>query len=128
MRRTTTGRRYDSLDEFYEDPERWMSSERDLGLHWVDGDGATYRAAWIARTEELYCVRYRTPNGEGGEVEVLGSVPAARLAHALRGWSDMCGEPESFEWLYTLAREQSDRSGRARPRRQLVNPSLRAVH
>jgi hypothetical protein len=99
LRTRTTARRYDSLDQFYEDPERWRSSERDLGLRWVGADGVTYRAAWIARTEEIYCVRYRTPDGKGGTVEVIGSLPAAAVDRGLAGWSAVCGQPESYEWL-----------------------------
>ena len=113
-RRGVRGRRYRSLDEFYADPERWMSRERDLGLSWIAADGAVYRAAWIARTEELYAVRYRTPDGGGGTVEVLGCISAAHVDVALSGWSDVCGEPSSYEWL----RERVRRSGgRSRPKR-----------
>jgi hypothetical protein len=93
------GRRYASVEAFYRDPERWMSTERDLGLRWEDADGAGYRAAWIERTEELYCVRYRTPEGDGGQVEVLACIPGSRVDRELAGWSEVCGEPESFEWL-----------------------------
>src|SRR4051794_13049691 len=107
------GRRYKSLDDFYRDPERWMSTERDLGLRWVGAGGEGYRAAWIARTEELYCVRYRTPEGGGGGVEVLGCVPAARVDRALSGWSEVCGEPESLEWLRDRVRRCC--GGRVRP-------------
>src|SRR3954451_25135294 len=99
LRPRTTARRYKSLDEFYADPERWMSAERDLGLRWIDAEGAEYRAAWIARTEEVYCVRYRTPDGDGGSVEVLGSLPAAAVDRGLAGWNRISGQPGSLEWL-----------------------------
>src|SRR3954447_14210361 len=99
LRSRTTARRYDSLKTFYADPERWMSRERDLGLRWVDGEGATYRAAWIARTEEIYCVRYRTADGDGGTVEVIASLPASSVDRGLAGWNEICGQPESYEWL-----------------------------
>jgi hypothetical protein len=99
LRTRTTARRYESLDAFYDDPERWRSTERDLGLRWMDESGATYRAAWIARTEEIYCVRYRTPDGRGGTVEVLGSLPASSVDRGLAGWNEVCGQPASFEWL-----------------------------
>jgi hypothetical protein len=120
----TTARRYESIDAFYADPERWMSRERDLGLHWVDTAGATYRAAWIARTEEVYAVRYRTPDGDGGSVEVLGCIRAPCVDRVLAGWSEMCGEPESFEWL----RREARRARQARRDGQRRRPPARATH
>ena|SRR5690349_4593388 len=112
LRTRTTGRHYDSLKQFYEDPERRISGERELGLHWVDASGAVYRAAWVARTEEVYCVRYRTLDDDGGQVEVLGSLPAASVDRGLAGWSKVCGQPRSFEWLERRVR----RAPRIRPR------------
>jgi hypothetical protein len=117
LRTRTTARRYDSLQKFYEDPERWRSTERDLGLRWIDAHGSIYRAAWIARTEEVYCVRYRTPDGDGGSVEVIGSLPAASVDRGLAGWSRVCGQPESFEWLRRRVRRAPRKPSNAtRPR------------
>lgn len=117
FRTRTTGRHYESLQQFYEHPERRMSCERDLGLHWVDATGAMYRAAWIARTEEVYCVRYGTRDADGGEVQILGSLPAPSIDRGLAGWSRVCGQPGSFEWLQRRVRNAPrKRPNTARPR------------
>ena len=101
---------FESLAELYATPARWRSPERDVGLRWRDSDGATYRAAWIRDTEELYCVRHLTAADGAAPVEVLARVSRTTLDSALAGWQDVCGEPGSYEWL-------CDRAGAARSAR-----------
>jgi hypothetical protein len=101
------------LADFYADPRRWESSETDLGLQWVDAAGLTYRAAWIEATEELYCVQHLGTGG-GGSVRILGRIPSRQLDAAVEGWQDVCGGPESFEWLCSRMPERSVRARRRR--------------
>ena len=103
--RWTRQRASDSMDpamrSFYDaDPRRGPSLERDLGLNWRSVHGATYRAAWIADTEELYAVRH-SGNTEKAEVTVLGRFAPDVLERALAGWRRIAefGEPGSYEWL-----------------------------
>ena len=94
------------LRAFYAaDPRRRSSAERDYGLRWRSATGATYRAAWIADTEELYAVRHSAAT-DRAEVTVLASVCAELLDHALAGWRRVCGsdQPGSYEWLLERAR------------------------
>jgi hypothetical protein len=88
------------LRAFYAaDPRRERSRERDLGLRWRSVHGTTYRAAWIAETEELYAVRH---SGSGNaEVTVLARLGSEALDRALAGWRAICdaGKPGSYEWL-----------------------------
>jgi hypothetical protein len=89
------------LRAFYAaDPRRGASAERDLGLRWRSVTGATYRAAWIAETEELYAVR-SSGAGETAGVTVLGRIRADLLERVLTGWRAIAssGEPGSYEWL-----------------------------
>jgi hypothetical protein len=91
---------YSSLSRFYADDERrHRSTEVDLGLRWR-GAGATYRAAWVRETGEVYLFEHARPGGAGGTVHVLGRrFDAAGLFAAFRGWHDVCGEPDSLGWL-----------------------------
>lgn len=90
-----------ALRAFYAaDPRRSGSVERDLGLRWRSADGATFRAAWIADTGELYSVRHdRAPEGSG--VEVIARLDAEALERRLAGWREVCDSdrPGSYEWL-----------------------------
>ena len=91
---------YDSLAEFYADDERRRgSAEIDVGLRWR-GANATYRAAWVRDTREIYLFEHLRPEGGGGAVHVLGHrYDEAALAQAFAGWRDVCGEPGSLTWL-----------------------------
>lgn len=86
------------------DPRRRASAERDFGLRWRSATGATYRAAWIADTEELYSVRHSGAS-ERAEVRVLARVGAELLDCVLAGWRRICDsdEPGSYEWLVERA-------------------------
>jgi hypothetical protein len=90
-----------AMRSFYAaDPRRAPSLERDLGLNWRSAHGATYRAAWIADTQEVYSVRH-SGNAEEAEVRVLGRLAPDVLDRALAGWRRISelGEPGSYEWL-----------------------------
>lgn len=90
-----------ALRRFYDaDPRRGPSLERDLGVNWVSVHGTSYRAAWIADTEELYAVRRSGDTGRA-QVTVLGRLSAGAVERALAGWRRVSesGRPGSYEWL-----------------------------
>lgn len=93
------------LRAFYAaDPRRGASPERDFGLRWRSVHGTTYRAAWIADTEELYSVR-RSGVTDEAEVTVLARLAPEAVERALAGWRRICdsGLPGSYEWLVERA-------------------------
>ena len=83
---------------------RGATEERDLGLRWRSAHGTTYRAAWIADTEELYSVRHGGER-EPAEVTVLAHLGAEALDCALAGWRRVCDsdQPGSYEGLLERA-------------------------
>ena len=91
---------YSSLSRFYAgDERRHRSREIDLGLRWRSAD-ATYRAAWVQETGEVYLFEHLRPSGDGGTVHVLGRrFDAAALLRTFAGWRDVCGRPDSLTWL-----------------------------
>ncbi|MDO8212610.1 hypothetical protein [Conexibacter sp. CPCC 206217] len=104
------------LKAFYSERVRRESSERDLGLAWRSADGMSYRAAWIEDTDEIYTVAHRTEDGRGGEVELLGTVPADDLASALDGWQEVCGTERSYEWLLARVGQAAQAAPQRPPR------------
>jgi hypothetical protein len=82
-----TASTYASLDDFATaDPRRLTSREVDFGLSWHDpSSGATYRAAWVEATGELYVVQAGDPETGGGHVEVLAVTDRATIESALEG-------------------------------------------
>jgi hypothetical protein len=93
------------LRAFYAaDPRRGASHERDFGLRWRSAQGTTYRAAWIADTQELYAVRHGG-DSEQAEVTVLARLGVEALDRALAGWRRVCDsdQPGSYEWLLERA-------------------------
>jgi hypothetical protein len=86
------------------DPRRARSAERDLGLTWRSAKGATYRAAWIVETGELYSVRH-SGDTDQAEVRVLARIGSDALERALAGWRRICAasQPGSYEWLVERA-------------------------
>jgi hypothetical protein len=82
------------------DPRRGPSLERDLGVNWLSAHGTSYRAAWIADTQELYAVR-RSGDTEGATVTVLGRLGLDVIEKALAGWRRVSesGRPGTYEWL-----------------------------
>ncbi len=94
-----------SVRAFYAaDPRRRGSAERDFGLRWRSATGATYRAAWIEETGELYAVRH-SGTDEKAEVTVLARAGAEVLDRALAGWRRICDGDSagSYEWLVERA-------------------------
>ena len=94
-------RTYLSLGAFYaSDPARRSSRERDVGLFWRSRRGPTYRAAWVEDTGELYLFQHALGGPGGGSVHLLApTMDEAELERRLAGWSDVCGQPGSLEWL-----------------------------
>jgi hypothetical protein len=100
--------RYPSLDAFYaSDHRRRASRERDLGLFWRARGGATYRAAWVQATGELYLLRHGRPDCRGGFVRLLGRFPAHELERRFAGWREVCGQAHSLDWLLERAQTSS---------------------
>jgi hypothetical protein len=85
-----------SLNAFYNaDRRRLRSRERDVGLYWRADDGATFRAAWVQETGEVYLFRH----GEG-TVHVLGRrFGLGELQRALHGYRDVVGQEASLTWF-----------------------------
>ena len=92
-----TASTYASLDDFATaDPRRLTSREVDFGLSWHDpATGATYRAAWVEATGELYVVQAGDPQTGGGHVEVLAVTDRATVESALEGRP----ERPSLAWI-----------------------------
>ena len=104
-RRRASGAMGAGLRAFYAaDPRRGPSSERDFGLRWRSAQGTTYRAAWIADTQELYSVRHGGDT-EHAEVTVLARLGGEAVDRALAGWHRICDsdQPGSYEWLLERA-------------------------
>ena len=95
---------YASLNAFHAaDTRRRASTERDVGRRWRGRNGATYRAAWVQATGELYVVR----NGHPDTVEVAGRRFALGELHAvLSGYQDVCGRAGSLGWLLERIRHR----------------------
>ncbi len=109
--RADRGARYRSLSNFYlADSRRIASRERDVGLWWrVGALGPIYRAAWVRDTGELYVVRLGPARDGTGQVEVLGTAADRNeLERALRGWRDVCPQPDSMTWLRHRAARLAD--------------------
>jgi len=89
-------RSYESLNAFYNaDRRRLHSRERDVGLYWRGEDGATFRAAWVQETGEVYLFRH----GDG-TVDVPGRrFGLGELQSALSGYRDVCGREASLTWF-----------------------------
>jgi DNA-directed RNA polymerase subunit RPC12/RpoP len=96
------------LDFAWADRRRLPSRERDVGLRWRAAEaGSPWRAAWVEDTGELYVVQSGEPATGGGHVEVLGVArELPDLAAALAGWEDVCGEPDSLDWLRARCAER----------------------
>ena len=92
---------YSSLEAFYDaDRRRRRSRERDVGLAWRGRRGATYRAAWIQETGEVYVLRRGHATQGGGTVEVAERrFGQGELHSVLSGYQDVCGRPGSLGWL-----------------------------
>jgi hypothetical protein len=105
---TESTRFYTSLQAFYAaDQRRHHSRERDFGLLWRGRGGATYRAAWVQETGEVYVIRHGHPDAGGGTVEVTERRFGLDELHAVVfGYEDVCGRPGSLGWLLDRVRHQ----------------------
>jgi hypothetical protein len=94
-------RRFGSLEAFYAaDHRRRHSRERDVGLMWRGPRGATFRAAWVQETGEVYLYRHGHPTAGGGTVDVLARrFGLGELHVALRGYAEVCGRRRSLAWF-----------------------------
>jgi hypothetical protein len=92
---------YPSLDAFYDaDRRRRYSRERDVGLVWRGSGGATFRAAWVQETGEVYLFKHGHPLDGGGTVAVMERrFGLGELQAALRGFREVCGRPTSLVWF-----------------------------
>ena len=99
---------YPSLDAFYAgDRRRRASRERDVGLYWRGRGGATYRAAWVQATGELYVLEHGRPHCRGGFLRVVGRYGARELEQTFAGWREACGRARSLDWLLNRAQSSS---------------------
>jgi hypothetical protein len=92
---------FPSLTAFYAaDRRRRHSRERDVGLVWRGPTGATFRAAWIQETGEVYLFRHGHPMDGGGTVDLLERrFGFGELQAAIRGYQDVVGAPGSLAWF-----------------------------
>jgi hypothetical protein len=92
---------YPTLDAFYDaDRRRRLSRERDVGLVWRGAGGATFRAAWVQETGEVYLFKHGHPLDGGGEVSVMARrFGLGELQRALGGYRDVCGRSGSLVWF-----------------------------
>lgn len=100
---------YSSLAAFYAAaPRRWPSREVDIGLRWRGAGPATYRAAFVEATGELYVFEHQRADGGGGMVFVHDRVAADwNLAETFDGWESVCGAEGSFDWFLARAEGRS---------------------
>jgi hypothetical protein len=120
--------RYGSLSNFYRaDSRRRSSREQDVGLWWrVGAHGPVYRAAWVRDTGELYVTRLGTLQDGSGEVVVLGRArERSQLEEVLRGWQDVCPQPDSMTWLRHRAASLEPAE---KPARSSARASLSQAH
>ena len=96
---------YPSLEAFYAaDFRRRHSKERDLGLLWRDRGEASFRAAWVQGTGEVYLFMYAQIDGRGGTVDVLDRRFTLReILRTFAGYRDVCGRPGSLLWFLDRA-------------------------
>jgi|GEM_PF-718605 len=110
------------IEEFYDaDPRRRGSAELELGEDWHDAHGVRYELSWVEETGELYVMREPAPSGwatpfggihargshsvdeqevEGMTVDVVGRIGTrTEVEHALSGWQEAMGAPDSVAWL-----------------------------
>jgi hypothetical protein len=92
---------YPSLDAFYDsDRRRRRSHERDVGLIWRGSGGATFRAAWVQETGEVYLFKHGHSLDGGGTVSVMARrFGLGELQAALSGYRDVCGRSGSLVWF-----------------------------
>ena len=81
------------------------SLERDVGRFWRSRRGATFRAAWLHDTGELYLVQHALDGRGGGMVHLLPpTMGESELERRLAGWPDVSDREGSLEWLLARVR------------------------
>ena len=107
---------YPSLEAFYAgDDRRPRSRELDIGLWWRGRAGATFRAAWVEQTGELYLFEHVRPGLRGGVHVLPRRFTEDELEHAFAGWRHVCGRPRSIDWLTARAAPHTPRATPRRP-------------
>jgi hypothetical protein len=86
---------FPSLEAFYAaDRRRRHSREHDVGLAWR-GHGATFRAAWVQETGEVYLFKHHA-----GTVDVLRRrFGLGELHRALAGYRQLISRSRSLDWF-----------------------------
>jgi hypothetical protein len=100
---------YPSLETFYAaDSRRRYSRERDVGLIWRGARGATFRAAWVQETGEVYLFRHGHAFDGGGTVDVLERrFGLGELLSVVRGYESVCGRSGSLTWFLDRTADRS---------------------
>jgi hypothetical protein len=100
---------YPSLDAFYRaDRRRRHSRERDIGLVWRGAGEATFRAAWVQETCEVYLFKHGHPLDGGGTVAVIDRrFGLGELQSALAGYRDVVGRSGSLVWFLERVAERT---------------------
>jgi len=90
----------------------FIEDSYDLGVHWLDRVGGQYRLTWIGPAPvgrgpksgdpgELYLIR--VPDGMTEFLCVIppadGPRPAENAENILDGWAEVCGLPNSTDWI-----------------------------
>jgi hypothetical protein len=118
---------FESIEAFYRDDEaRRLSPELDFGVWWK-WRGVVYRLTWLDDTGELIAVQLSAPvvrtipfdgksiayagvaiiGGEPETVYVLDVIHGRdEIERVLAGWSEVCGEPDSIDWVRRALEER----------------------
>jgi hypothetical protein len=103
---------YSSLDAYYAgDEHRRRSRELDFGVWWR-WHQQVYRITFVEATGELIAVQLSAPTvravpfglamigGDPMRVYVLAIIDGEdRAEQLLDGWAEVCGHPDSLEWV-----------------------------
>lgn len=107
--RTSGGPRWPTYAAFLaDDPARWRTEPKRLGIAWTDGSsrrlgGNRWEAAWNDTTRELYVYR----STKLGEVIVLSSGEDwSKVSARIEGWQAHERLPGSLDWLQTHLADQ----------------------
>lgn len=114
-------RTFESLDAYYADSEpRRRSPECDYGVWWKETGPKEYGPWWrvthVEATGEVYavCLSAGGWNQYGGQVEILAvGLSRADCDRLLDGWGEVCGGPESLQWVRAKFRAAAKNVGEA---------------
>jgi hypothetical protein len=71
-----------------------------MGIVWRGPGGATFRAAWVQETGEVYLFQHGHPLDGGGTVSVIERrFGLCELQRALQGFREVCGRAGSLVWF-----------------------------